>query len=303
MTISQIDLTKDGPRFSRLVVGLWRLADWGMSDRETLGLIEASLAEGITSFDHANFYGDYACEELFGRALALRPSLRDQMQIVTKCGIALVSDKRPEHTIKHYNTSQEHILASAENSLRMLRTDRLDLLLIHRPDPFMDPYQVARAFTALIESGKVLHFGVSNFAPSQFELLQSRLDFPLVTNQVELSVFNMEVLYDGTADQCQQLGIAPMAWSPLAAGALFTADTKQAVRLRHTLERIGQDLGGATIDQVALAWILNHPARFLPILGTGKIKRIQRAARAEELSLTRQQWFAIWSASTGTEVP
>lgn len=303
MTVSQINLSQDGPQFSRLVVGLWRLADWGISDHETLELIQASLDEGITSFDHANIYGDYACEELFGRAMALSPSLRDQMQLVTKCGIALVSDRRPNHAIKHYDTSREHILASAENSLRMLRTDRLDLLLIHRPDPFMEPDQVASAFTTLRESGKVLHFGVSNFTPSQFELLQSRLDFRLVTNQVELSVVNMEVLHDGTADQCQQLGIAPMAWSPLAAGQLFSAKTEQAARLRHTLEEIGQDLGGAAIDQVALAWILSHPARFLPILGTGKIERIRSAVLAEKLSITRQQWFSIWSASTGSEVP
>jgi predicted oxidoreductase len=303
MTVSQIDLTQNGPQFSRLVVGLWRLADWDLSDRETLNLIHASIDEGITSFDHANIYGDYACEELFGRALALNPALRDQMQIATKCGIALVSDKRPQHALKHYNTSRDHIVTSAENSLRMLRTDHLDLLLIHRPDPFMDPDQVAEAFSALRDSGKVLHFGVSNFTPSQFELLQSRLDFTLVTNQVELSVVNMEVLHDGTADQCQQLGIAPMAWSPLAAGELFGGETEQAVRLRHVLGEVGQALGGAAIDQVALAWILCHPARFLPILGTGKIERIRRSAKAEALSLTRQQWFAIWSASTGTEVP
>jgi predicted oxidoreductase len=303
MTVSKINLTRAGPRFSRLVLGLWRLAAWGLSDQETLALIQASLDEGITTFDHADVYGGYACEELFGRALTLNPSLREHMQIVTKCGIALVSDSRPEHTIKHYNTSQGHILASAENSLRMLRTDWLDLLLIHRPDPLMDPHEVARAFAALRDSGKVLNFGVSNFTPSQFDLLQSCLDFPLVTNQVEFSVVKMKVLDDGTVDQCQKLGIAPMAWSPLAGGHLFSSDSAQATRLRQTLKEIGQRLGGAFIDQVALAWILGHPVRFLPILGTGKIMRIQRAARAEKLSLTREQWFAIWSASTGKEVP
>ena len=225
------------------------------------------------------------------------------MQIVTKCGIMLVSDRRPKHGFKHYDTSREHIIASVENSLRMLGTDRIDLLLIHRPDLLMDPDEVARAFTALREAGKVLYFGVSNFTPSQFDLLASRLDFPLVTNQIELSVMNMEVLHDGTVDQCQKLGISPMAWSPLAEGRLFRDDTEQAQRLRGALATIGEQLGGASMDQVALAWILRHPAMIVPVLGTGKVERIQSAADAESLVLTREQWFTIWSASKGVPVP
>lgn len=225
------------------------------------------------------------------------------MQLVTKCGIKLVSARRPEHGIKHYDTSRAHIIASAENSLRMLNTDRIDLLLIHRPDPLMDAGEIAAAFTALREAGKVLHFGVSNFTPSQFELLASRLDFPLVTNQVELSPMNMEVLHDGTIDQCQRLGVSPMAWSPLAGGRLFQDETAQAGRLHKALVTIGEQLGGATMDQVALAWILRHPARIIPVLGTGKIERVRNAAGAEALELTREQWFSIWSASAGGPVP
>jgi predicted oxidoreductase len=303
MTVSQLEMAVGSPRFSRLVLGLWRLAGWGLSDTELLDLLHASLELGITTFDHADIYGDYGCEELFGQALALSPALREKMQIVTKCGIKLVSQERPEHGIKHYDTSRAHIIASVENSLRMLQTDRIDLLLIHRPDPLMDAGEVARAFSALRQAGKVLHFGVSNFTPWQFDLLASRLDFPLVTNQVELSVLNMEALHDGTVDQCQRLGISPMAWSPLGGGRLFQDQTEQATRVREVLEATGDALGGASSDQVALAWLLAHPARILPIVGTGKIERLRLAARSAELRLGREQWFAIWTASAGRRVP
>ena len=303
MTVSYIDLAQGGPRVSRLVLGLWRLASWGLGDGELLDLIHGCLDLGITTFDHADIYGDYGCEEPFGSALALAPALRQRMQLVTKCGIKLVSEKQPEHALKHYDTSQGHILASVENSLRMLRTDYLDLLLIHRPDPLMDADQVAEAFAALRQSGKVLFFGVSNFTPSQFDLLASRLDFPLVTNQIELSVMNMQALHDGTVDQCARLGISPMAWSPLAGGRLFGDDSEQALRLRAALSAVGEALGGAAMDQVALAWILRHPARIAPVLGTGKLERIRSAAQAESLALSREQWFAIWTASAGEPVP
>jgi predicted oxidoreductase len=296
-------MANDGPRFSRLALGLWRLADWRLSRPQLLALIDAGLEVGITTFDHADIYGDYSCEALFGRALGTRPSLRDRMQIVTKCGIKLVSARRPEHGIKHYDTGQAHIIASAESSLRALNTDRIDLLLIHRPDPLMDADEIAAAFTHLREAGKVLHFGVSNFAPWQFDLLAGRLDFPLVTNQVELSVMNMAVLHDGTIDQCQSLGISPMAWSPLAGGSLFADDTVRARRLRDALSIVGEELGGATMDQVALAWILRHPAKIVPVLGTGRIERVRSAAGSVGLVLSREQWFLIWTASTGEPVP
>ena len=303
MSVSQIDMAKGGPRFSRLALGFWRLAGWGLSDAELLDLIRASLDLGITTFDHADIYGDHVCQELFGRALALEPALRERMQLVTKCGIMLVSPNRPQHTFKHYDTSRAHIVASTEESLRVLGTDRIDLLLIHRPDVLMDPDEVAEAFTALRQSGKVLHFGVSNFTPSQFDLLASRLDFPLVTNQIEVSVLSLDLLHDGTVDQCLQRGIAPMVWSPLAGGRIFHEDSEQAARVRQALQSVGQELGGASPDQVALAWVLAHPVRFVPVLGSGKIERIRSAVQAEALHLSREQWFTIWSASTGTPVP
>lgn len=300
---SRVELTPGGPELSQLVAGMWRLVKWPLRGEALRTYIHAALDLGITSFDHADIYGDYSCEAIFGEALAPEPGLRSRLELVSKCGIKLLSDKHPAHKVKHYDTSRDHIIASAENSLRLLQTDYLDLLLIHRPDPLMDADEVAGAFVALREAGKVRHFGVSNFSPAQFELLTSRLPFPLVTNQIELSVLHVQPLHDGTMDQLQRLRVSPMAWSPLGGGSLFWSDDVRAARVRETLARIGEELGGATLDQVALAWLLAHPGRMLPVLGTGKRERLEAAVAAQSLSLTRQQWFAVWEASAGREVP
>jgi predicted oxidoreductase len=289
--------------FSRTGAGVMRLNQWGMNTAEIADWIQGCLDMGVTTFDHADIYGRYTCEGLFGDALAARPALRDQMEIVTKCGIRLVSPNRPEHHLPHYDTTSAHIRASVENSLRELHTDRIDLLLIHRPDPLMDADGVAGAFARLRRDGKVRHFGVSNFAPFQLDLLASRLDFPLVTNQVELSPLHMDALHDGTLDYCQQHRMAPMVWSPIGGGRLFTGEGEQVERLRRALGEIGAALGGAALDQVALAWVLAHPSRPLAVLGTGKLERVRAAVEAESLQLTRQQWFAIWTASAGHNVP
>jgi predicted oxidoreductase len=302
MTLSNLDLAPSGPQVSQLALGTWHLTSWGLADTELLDFLYGTLDLGFTTVDLADIYGDYATEEVFGRALALEPSLRHRLQLVTKCGIKLVSSRRPAHRLKHYDTGRGHIVASAENSLRALGTDHLDLLLIHRPDPLLDADEVAEAFHALRIAGKVLHFGVSNFTPWQFDLLASRLPMPLVTNQVELSLLNMGVLGDGTVDQCQRLGISPMAWSPLAGGRLFRGDDAQSLRVRRALRAVGQELG-APPDQVALAWILRHPARIVPIMGSSKLERLRSAAAAAELFLSREQWFALWTASVGQEVP
>lgn len=303
MPVSQINLSQDGPKFSRLALGLWRLADGRKPTRQTARLIESAVELGITTFDHADIYGEYACEALFGKAIAQTSLQRSQYQLVSKCGIQLVSGNRPANFIKHYDTSRHHILASVDNSLANLKTDYLDLLLIHRPDPLMDPDEVAGAFSTLRQSGKVLHFGVSNFTVADFELLSSRLDFPLATNQIEFSVMNMEGLYDGTVGLCQKLNICPMAWSPLAGGRLFNERSKQAVRLRKTLTEMAREMGSTAMDQLAIAWILAHPADFIVVLGTGKMDRIRKAAEAEDIALSRQRWFAIWRASAGRDVP
>lgn len=301
--MTRIQLTDGGPTFSRLVAGVWRLREWGMDSRALLDFIHGCLDLGVTTFDNADIYGGYTCEALFGAALAAEPSLRGRIELVTKCGIQLVSDNRPANRVHHYDTGRDHLVAAAENSLRQLHTDTLDLLLIHRPDPLMDADEVAEAFGALRAAGKVRHFGVSNFMPWQFHLLQSRLDFPLVTNQIELSVLHLDPLHDGTLDQAQRLRTPPMAWSPLAGGRLFDPRDERAARVRAALEAVGQEVGGAGADQVALAWLLRHPARILPVLGTGKLERVRAAAAAEAIALDRQQWFAIWEASAGREVP
>lgn len=303
MQSSKIKIAAEGPEFSRTVAGMMNLARWEISTSELIAWIESCLEMGVTTFDHADLYGQHRCEQLFGLALEKKSSLREQMQIVTKCGIKPVSPDRPAHRINHYDTSKAHILASAENSLRVLKTDYIDLLLIHRPDPLMDTDEVAQAFVELKRSGKVLYFGVSNFTTWQFELLSSRLRFPLVTNQIEISVLKMDALHDGSADLCQRLRISPMAWAPLGAGRLFTSDSEQVVRVRAALASVAEEIGEVSIDQVALAWILRHPAKPLPVLGTGKIERVRQAVAAEQITLTREHWFTIWTASAGHKVP
>lgn len=301
--VPEIELCKGGPRCSRIVHGLWRLASWNKDRKEIRELIAYCLENGITTFDHADIYGDYSCERLFGEALADSGIERATIQLVTKCGIKLLSKHRPDHQVKSYDTSSEHLLASVERSLENLGTEYIDLLLIHRPDPLLDANAVNAAFTALREAGKVRHFGVSNFVPSQFEMLAARLDVPLVTNQIEYSVLHLDAQADGSLDLCQRQGIRPMAWSPLGGGRLFHEESTQAKRLRETLRHIGRQIGGASIDQVALAWLLKHPARFVPVMGTGNASRIRRATEALEITLSRDQWFTIWEASTGHEIP
>lgn len=285
---------------SPIVAGTWRLADWNWSPQERLRWIEQCLELGITSFDHADIYGLYTVEHQFGEALALAPSLRSRMKIVSKCGIRLLSPHRPAYRLKSYDTSGSHVVASVENSLKALRTDHLDLLLIHRPDALMDPDELADTFCSLQKAGKVLHFGVSNHSPSQLALLHRR--HPLVTHQIELSVLQMKALADGTLDQCLDLGMRPMIWSPLGGGRLFTAQDEQAVRLRAALERIAAEYG-TTPATVAYAWVLRHPSRPIPITGSRRIEALREAVAALEVKLPREAWYALWEASMGQPVP
>lgn len=297
--VQRITLAPQGPEFSRFVMGYWRLMDWNMSAQELASFIEEHLDLGITTVDHADIYGGYQCEAAFGEAMKLSPALRERMEIITKCGIATTA--KAEHALGHYITDRDHIIRSAEQSLTNLATDRLDLLLIHRPDPLMDADEVAEAFLALHQSGKVRHFGVSNFTPAQFTLLQSRLPFTLATNQVEISPVYQPLLLDGTLDQLQQLRIRPMAWSCLGGGRLFNDDAFQP--LRDELAKVAQELNAETIEQVVYAWILRLPSQPLPIIGSGKIERVRSALAAEQLNMTRQQWFRIRKAALGYDVP
>ncbi len=284
---------------SRLSLGVWRMNQWNLNDSDLLSLFETVVELGITTIDHADIYGSYTCEARFG---ALVPaSLRQKMQLVTKCGIKLISPNRPEHRLKTYDTSRAHIVASVEMSLKNLKTDYLDALLLHRPNPLMNADEIAEAFLSLRTAGKVLEFGVSNFTPSQVSLLQSRLPFKLITNQIEFSVLHLAPIYDGTLDQAQERSMPPMAWSPLAGGRLFS-EGEQAWRVHSELSTIASELN-ASPEQVAIAWILKHPSKPMPILGSGKLERLKDLAEADSLALSDDHWFRILRASTGADVP
>lgn len=286
-------LHPSGPSFSRIIAGAWR---WHTVSPETVErLIHVSLDEGITTFDHADIYGDHTCEEVFGRVLKSNTSLRSQMQLVSKCGIKFPSVRRPNTWVKHYDTSEEHILWSVENSLNMLATDHLDLLLIHRPDPLLNPHELAEVFVKLKAAGKVLHFGVSNFTPSQYQMLQRHLPMPLVTNQIEVSLSRVEPLFNGDLDLMLEVGASAMAWSPLGGGKLTFDD-------RDWFGKASKY--NATYSQLALAWLLRHPSNMFPIIGTTKPERIQESAKATELKIDKQDWFEMlkW-AMGGKEVP
>ena len=299
--MQQIALTED-LHLSRIIYGWWRLMSWDMDTKSIEQRLEECLELGITSHDHADIYGDYLCESQFGLALKNRPDLRANIQLISKCGIQLVSQQRPQHRRKNYDTSYAHIVASAEQSLDNLHTDALDLLLIHRPDPLMNADDIARAFEDFKIAGKVRAFGVSNFSPDQFDLLQSRLNFPLVTNQIEISVLHHASFHDGSLNQGQRLKRAPMAWSALAGGRLFSGADAQAKKVQETLITTAQELGGASIDQVAIAWLLMHPANIMPILGSQSLSRIKAACESTNIQLSRSQWYNIWEAAGG-ELP
>jgi predicted oxidoreductase len=284
---------------SPIVAGVWRLHEWQFDATQLLRWIEQALEMGITTFDHADVYGGYSAEAAFGAALAAAPGLRERMQIVTKCGIKLVSPARPSHAIKSYDTSRAHVTASVDNSLRALHTDRIDLLLIHRPDALMDPDELAETFRGLRDAGKVLHFGASNHSPSQFALLHERI--ALATNQIEFSPLHLDPLTDGTLDQAVALRLPPMIWSPLGGGRLFSALDEQAARVRGVLEDLGRERC-VPASTMAYAWLRRHPAKPLPIAGSRRIEALREAVAALDVEISAEEWYRVWRASTGREV-
>lgn len=292
-----------GVELSRLVYGLWRLGDDpDTSPAHVRAKIDACLAQGITSFDEADIYGDYGSEALFGAALKADPGLRDRIEIVTKCDILLMSAKHPERQVKHYDTSPAHVVASVEASLRHMATDRIDLLLIHRPDPMMDAEATGRALDDLVVSGKVRAVGVSNFRPWDWDLLQSRMSTPLTTNQIELSLLAREAFTNGDLAQAQLMGAPPMAWSPLGGGALFDPAHPAAAWLAPRLAELA-NVDSIGVEAVAAAWLLAHPACILPVLGTNNLDRIARISDCLKARLDRETWFELWTLAEGREVP
>ena len=292
MTASRLEL-------SPVVAGLWRLAEWRLDVPARVRWIEQALELGITSFDHADIYGDYRAEALFGEALQRAPALRARMQLVSKCGIRLRSAQRP-YRLNHYDTAAGYVRAQVEQSLRNLHAERLDLVLIHRPDYLMDAAALAETFAALTREGKVAHWGASNHSASQFALLHQH--HRLVTHQLELSPLHLDALDDGTLDQAQQLGARPMIWSPLGGGRLFSGEDEQTVRVRADMQGIAARYG-ISLSTLAFAWVLRHPSRPHPITGTGRIEGLREAVAAREVTLDAEDWYAIWAASKGHGVP
>ena len=284
---------------SRLVYGMWRMGDDAdTSPAHVQAKIEACLAQGITSFDQADIYGGYTAEAILGAALRAAPGLRGQMEIVTKCDIVAPVGRHAGARVKHYDTSAAHINASVETSLREMAIETIDLLLVHRPDPLMDHRETGAALDALVAQGKVRAVGVSNFRPWDVRLLQSAMKTPLVTNQIELSLAAHDGFTNGDVAFHQEQGTPVMAWSPLAGGRLLAqADS----RLRERLAEIGA-AHGADWSAVAVAWLLRHPARILPVLGTNSLARIASISDALKVQIDRMTWFELYSLALGREV-
>lgn len=275
----------------------WGIWDKNLTPQEMENMIQVCLENKITTFDHADIYGSYTTESDFGKALASGKIPRERMQLISKCGIQHVSEQR-SNKIKHYDYSKDYIIWSVENSLKNLQTDYLDVLLLHRPSPLMQADEIAAAVALLKSEGKIIDFGVSNFTASQTELLRQKTEINY--NQVQFSATQFEPMLDGSFDYMQLHAIRPMSWNPL--GTIFREDNDQTRRLKKLLAGMVSKyhLGS---DTILLSWILQHPAKVIPIAGTVNVARIQALMKAVELQLEPEDWFAIWTESMGKNVP
>ena len=296
--MERIELAQ-GLSFSRLVYGMWRLADDSdTSVKHVDAKINAALDQGITTFDQADIYGGYTAEAVMGAAMKANPSLRQRMEIVSKCDIVIDAGRHSGARVKHYNTTAAHINASVDASLSAMGVDEIDVLLVHRPDPLMDHHETGAALDALVDAGKVRAVGVSNFRPWDWNLLQSAMRHPLVTNQIELSLKRIAPFTNGDLAFHQQHGHVVMAWSPLGGGDLMTASNELTHRLDNIAKRSGVDRAA-----VATVFLLAHPAKITPVLGTNNLDRISSISAAETVQLDRQDWFSLYEAALGSEVP
>lgn len=275
----------------------WGVWDKNLTTNEMESMIQICLEHKITTFDHADIYGSYTTETDFGKAFASSQIAREKMQLISKCGIQMIAQNR-NNTIKHYDYSKEHIISSAERSLKNLQTDYLDVFLLHRPSPLMQADEIAEAIHQLKSDGKIIDFGLSNFTSSQTELIRQKTE--LSYNQIQFSATNYEPMLDGSLDYMQINGIRPMSWNPL--GCVFRKDIPQTHRLKKLLATLVSKYGlGA--DTLLLSWVLKHPAKVIPIAGTVNVARIQALHKAVALDLEKEDWFAIWSESMGEDVP
>lgn len=290
----------DGLSLSRLIYGMWRLGDdENTSPDHVQAKVESCLAQGITTMDQADIYGGYEAEEIFGKALAQAPHLRDQIEIVTKCDIIAPVGRYASARVKYYDTGRDHILSSVEASLSLMGIEQIDLLLIHRPDPLMDHHETGAVLDELVKSGKIGSVGVSNFKRHDWTLLQSAMSTKLATNQIEISVIANNAFTNGDIAYLQEFGVKPMAWSPLAGGALF--DAKYADLQTALSELAGRH--SVDVTAVAVAWLLAHPAQIMPVMGTNNLERISRISDALKVKMTREEWFMIYEKANGHEVP
>lgn len=275
----------------------WGVWDKNLKTKEMENLIHICFENKITTFDHADIYGSYTTEAQFGKALSNSKIKREQIQLISKCGIQMLAEKR-NNTIKHYDYSKDYIIWSVENSLKNLKTDFLDVLLLHRPSPLMQADEIAEAVEKLKSEGKIIDFGVSNFTSSQTELIRQKT--PISFNQIQFSATDYQPMLDGSLDYMQLHQIRPLSWNPL--GSVFRQENMQTFRLRKLLATLVSkyEIGA---DTILLAWILKHPAHIIPIAGTVNVARIQSLMKATELQLSQEDWFAIWTESMGNEVP
>lgn len=291
----------DSLEISKVVAGCMRAKDAGMQGDNFLNFVEACMDMGITTFDHAPVYGGYECDKLFGDAvLRKNPSLRDKMQIVTKAGIVLPGRNGNKNI--YYDSRREEIIKETEESLQRLGTDYIDILLVHRPDPLANPAETAEALDTLIAQGKVRYAGVSNFMPSQVEMLQSFMKNKIVINQMELSVKTTENYFNGVVDDAFTRRMPLMAWSPLGGGSVFSGEDEQSVRLRNTIGEIAE-AHNTSIDTIMYAWLHIHPVNIAAITGTMNIDRIKKAVEALDVELSYDEWYEILAASRGYQVP
>ncbi|WP_299637975.1 aldo/keto reductase [uncultured Ruegeria sp.] len=289
----------DSLEMSRLVYGMWRLGDDSdTSAGHVEAKIQACLDQGITTFDQADIYGGYQAEAVLGTALRANPSLRQKMEIVTKCDIVAPVGRYADAKVKYYDTSRAHILKSVDTSLSEMAIDHIDLLLIHRPDPMMDHHETGAALDEVVASGKVGAVGVSNFRPWDWSLLQSAMKTQLVTNQIEISLGEISPFTNGDLAFHQQHGHPLMAWSPLGGGLLMAGNPPVGVVADEIAAEFGVDRAA-----VAVAFLLAHPANILPVLGTNSLDRIKRASDALKVKLDRESWFRLYEAALGHEVP
>lgn len=288
-----------GIELSRLAYGMWRIGDdANTSSSHTQAKVEACLAQGITTIDQADIYGGYTAEALLGECLRSAPHLRNQIEIVTKCGIVAPVGRYADRRVKHYDSSAKHISASVDLSLSAMAIDHIDLLLIHRPDPLMNHWEAAAALDALVATGKVRAVGVSNFRPHDFTLLQSAMKTPIATNQIEMSLQAHLAFTNGDLAFLQERRVPPMAWSPLGGGAIVGEGWAE---LKPTLERVARR-AGADLSAVAVAWLLAHPAGIIPVMGTNRLDRIARFSDAMSIEIDRQTWYELYTAALGREV-